>query len=174
MIEVKGRIKDVSRGMDGKHRLTLELDEFHPEWSLDGDLRVSLKKWRETRSGNANRLFWDCVGKIATAARTDSWSVYLEMLKRYGQFEVVAIPPDSLEAFKKVWREVEDLGVITIKGQQVRRVRCFYGSHTYDTEEFAALLDGTISEMKQMGLPTPAEEEVQRKLNAWQKSSGAH
>ena len=174
MIEVKGRIKDVSRGMDGKHRLTLELDEYHKEWELDGDLRVGLRKWRETRSGNANRLFWDCVGKIATAARTDSWSVYLEMLKRYGQFTYVCVKPSAVDAFKKMWREVEDLGEVDINGDTAVQLRCFYGSHTYDTEEFAALLDGTISEMKQMGLPTPAEEEVQRKLDAWQKSSGAH
>ena len=46
---------------------------------------------------------------------------------------------------------------------------CYFGSSTYDTKEFSVLLDGVISEMREIGLQPPPTEEMKRALETWQK-----
>ena len=38
-----------------------------------------------------------------------------------------------------------------------------------NTKEFSVLLDGVISEMKEMGIPTPAEKDLDRALKEMEK-----
>lgn len=140
----------------------------------DKPLNLDVKQFREGRSKDANALLWACLGEIAASLRTDKWSVYLQMLKRYGQYTYVCIPPQAVEMVKKQWREVEEVGEITINGREAVQLLCYYGSSTYDTKQFSILLDGVISEMKEMGLPTPTSEEMRRSLDEWEKKTKEH
>ena len=63
--------------------------------------------------------------------------------------------PKAVEAVKKQWREVEEVGRGTVNGVESVQLLCYFGSSTMDSKEFSVLLDGVISEMKEMGLPTP-------------------
>lgn len=172
-MEFKGTITNISRSLEGEYNLTIStksnissLQELKEE-TLD----VEVKKHREKRSLNANALFWSCLNKIASAMRTDNWSVYLLMLKRYGQYTYICVKPDAVEGVKKQWRECEELGEIDINGQKAVQLLCYYGSSTYNTQEFSVLLDGVISEMKELGLPTPEDEELERTLEQWENQS---
>lgn len=171
-MEFKGTIINISRSLEGEYNLTIStksnissLQELH-EKTLD----VEVKKHRDKRSLNANALLWSCINKIASAMRTDNWSVYLLMLKRYGQYTYICVKPDAVEGVKKQWRECEELGEIDINGQKAVQLLCYYGSSTYNTQEFSVLLDGVISEMKEMGLTTPEEEKLERALELWEKA----
>ncbi len=135
----------------------------------DKPLNLDIKQYREGRSKDANALLWACLGEIAAALRTDKWSVYLQMLKRYGQYTYVCVPPKAVEMTKKQWRECEEVGQININGREAVQMLCYFGSSTYDTKEFSILLDGVISEMKEMGLQTPTSEEMRRSLDEWKK-----
>ena len=42
---------------------------------------------------------------------------------------------------------------------------CYFGTSTYNSKELSVLLDGIISEMKEMGLETPSDRELQRIIN---------
>ena len=110
---------------------------------------------REKRSLSANGLLWACLGEMASALRSDKWDVYLQMLKRYGTFTHVVVHPKAVEAVKKQWREVEEVSRGVINGQEAVELLCYFGSSTMNSKEFSILLDGVISEMKEMGLPTP-------------------
>jgi hypothetical protein len=48
-------------------------------------LLVEFKQYREKRSYDANAYLWVLLQKIAEVVKSDKWSVYLLMLKRYGQ-----------------------------------------------------------------------------------------
>ena len=124
---------------------------------------------KEKRSVNANALLWKMLGEIATALRTDKWSVYLTMLKRYGTYTYICVKPKAVEAVKKQWRECEVIGDITINGDPAVQMLCYYGSSTMNTKEFSVLLDGVISEMKEMGLETPADRDLQRAIEQKRK-----
>ena len=138
----------------------------------DKPLNIEIKQFREGRSKDANALLWACIGEIAAALRTDKWSVYLLMLKRYGQYTYICVPPQAVDMVKRQWREVEEIGDIKINGRDAVQLLCYYGSSTYDTKQFSALLDGVISEMKEMGLQTPTSEEMRHCLEEWERKNG--
>lgn len=135
----------------------------------DKPLNIEIKQFREGRSKDANALLWACLGEIASALRTDKWEIYLMMLRRYGQYTYICVPPGAVEMIKKQWREVEEIGDIKVNGRDAVQLLCYYGSSTYDTQQFSVLLDGVISEMKEMGLKAPTSEEMRRTLDEWER-----
>lgn len=136
------------------------------EWLFgqDRDKLFDITEHREKRSRDANALLWACLGEIAGALRSDKWTVYLQMLKRYGKYTYICVKPKVVEAVKKQWRESEEIGRVNINGQEAVQMLCYFGSSTYDSKEFSILLDGVISEMKEMGLETPADRELKRAI----------
>lgn len=134
---------------------------------LDGDIVYDVVPHREKRSLNANGLLWACINEIANKIGHDKWSVYLNMLKSYGQYTYVLCKPHAVAKVKEVWRETEEIGEIDVDGQKAVQLLCYYGSSTYDTKEFSRLLDGVIQEMKNLGLQPPLSEQMQQALLAW-------
>jgi len=126
-------------------------------------------KYRQKRSLDANALLWVMLQSIATTLRADKWQIYLQMLKRYGKYTYICVKPSVVEAVKQQWRECEELGEVSINGQPAIQMLCYFGSSTYNTKEFSVLLDGVISEMKEMGLDTPTSEDMKRSLEQWER-----
>ena len=170
-MEVRAQLNDVSFDTNGKQRITFTLDHRVDVSGLTGDIRLKAVKWREKRSLNANGLLWKCLDKIAESLNTDKWPIYLMMLKRYGKFSYVLVKPEAVQAMQDSWRESEVIGDIDVNGDNAVQMLCYYGSHTYDTKEFSRLLSGVISEMKEMGIPTPEEEDMDRALKEWEKQT---
>ena len=132
-------------------------------------LSIEIKKYRKKRSLDANGMLWACLGEIANVLRADKWDIYLQMLKRYGKYTYICVKPAVVEAVKAQWRECEVLGEMEVNGQKAVQMLCYFGSSTYDTKEFSMLLDGVISEMREIGLQPPPTEEMKRALEQWQK-----
>ena len=130
----------------------------------DREKEFDVTPHREKRSRNANALLWACLGELASALKTDKWEVYLQMLKRYGQYTYICVRPMAVKAVKKQWRECEEIGHVNINGQDSVQMLCYFGSSTYNSKEFSILLDGVVSEMKEMGLETPADREMERAI----------
>ena len=124
------------------------------------DLDIIFDKHREKRGNQANALLWACLGEIAAALRTDAWSVYLYMLERYGRYTTVLVKAEAVEGLQRVWRETRVVG----EHDGMTEVLCYYGSSTYDSEEFSRLLDGVVGEMKELHLPPPPSREMQAAL----------
>lgn len=177
MMECSGKLCEVSKDwMSKRFRLTFEIEEDISS-SIDKltcceKLDISAKKHREKRSLNANGLLWKCIGDIADALRTDKWQVYLTMLKRYGKFTYIVVKEKAVDAVKAQWRECEVIGEITVNGQKAVQMLCYFGSSTLDSKEFSALLDGVISEMKEMGLETPMQSDLKRVIEEYEEQRG--
>lgn len=171
---MRGKLIDIDKDIfTNKFNVTLSVDDIgNLEELKEKDLDIDIHAHREKRSLSANALLWHCLGEIATALKTDKWSVYLLMLKRYGKYTYACIKPGAVDAFKKEWRECEEVGEVNINGQKSVQMLCYFGSSTYNTKEFSTLLDGVISEMKEMGIPTPIDKELERALELWQKNYG--
>lgn len=66
-----GKIRDLTTDRNGKSILTLEINErqaaevLYDELNLCEKCEISVKKWRDKRSNNANRYFWELTGKLA-------------------------------------------------------------------------------------------------------------
>ena len=178
-MESKGRLTDISKNWkSGKFRLTFEVDR-DVSGDLDamqGELKIKAVRWRMKRSLDANAYYWVLVGKIADALKTSTTEVHNEMLSRYGQPEIIddhlmtVILLDSID-----WKQIEYLHLKPTTSTRVlddgKLYRVYYvirGSHTYDSKEMSVLIDGIISEAKELGIETLPPDEIERMKQQWQ------
>lgn len=136
-------------------------------WLLDQpDGRLyDIELHREKRSLTANAYAWALIGKIADELRTDKDAVYLQMLERYGQSDVVTVREDV--PWQKIFRYAEQIGKGVVKGRAFTHVRVYRGSSEYDSKEMAVLIDGIIDEAKYLGIETLPPDEVARMKERW-------
>ena len=124
-----------------------------------------IKEHKEKRSLNANAYAWSLIGKIAEIIRTSKEETYLLMLRRYGQSEIVSVL-SSIDV-NGYFKYFEDIGQTQVKGKDVTHYRIYKGSSEYDTREMAVLIDGIVSEAKELGIETLPPAEVERLKEAW-------
>ena len=174
-MECTGKLINASKDWKtGQLHLTFSINEASTINEIDRikdceKLRIKAAKYKKKRSLDANALLWHCLGEISAALRTDKWEVYLQMLKRYGKYTYICVKQNVVDAVKQQWRECEVIGEMEINGQKAVQLLCYFGSSMYNTQEFSVLLDGVISEMKEMGLETPTSQEMRRALEQWEK-----
>jgi hypothetical protein len=172
MMETVGILKGAARDLvSGNWIISFETQTLPILGDLTGGnaLDITAKRHRAKRSKNANALLWECIGRMAKALCADKWDIYLQMLKRYGEFTYVCVKPGAVEMLKKQWRECEEIGPIMVNGTAAVQLLCYYGSSTYNTKQFSTLLDGVISEMREMGLDVPGDEHLKAALEQWEK-----
>jgi hypothetical protein len=143
----------------------LQLDEMKTVTDSGKMLDVEIKPHRERRSLDANAYLWVLVGKIAEVLKTDKDAVYLMMLKRYGQYTYVIVKPDAVERTMQAWRLMEEVGK-TKDGKGVQML-AYFGSSTYDSAEMARLIDGTVTEAKELGIETMTPQELAAIKERW-------
>ena len=178
-MEFTGRLVAVTKNWDDeKYQAIFTINErsaINEIAAIKDCEKLSIKavKYREKRSLDANALLWHCLGKIAKSMEepVDKWEIYLQMLRRYGKYTYICVKPNVVDAMKSHWRECEVVGNVTINGQDAVQLLCYFGSSTLNTKEFSVLLDGVISEMKEMGLQPPTTEDMRRALELWEKQS---
>lgn len=172
-METIAKIKDINRSLlDGKTTFTFETTSEYAAEELerlkDADLRVSVKKYRKKRSLSANAMFWWCIGQISKETGEDKWNIYLSMLRQYGKFTYLCVTPSAVESVKKMWRECEEWNSLTINGKPAVQLLCYFGSSSYNSAEMARLIDGTIQEMKDLGLDLPMTQDIKTALENWE------
>ncbi len=158
-----GASKDLTTG---EIRITFSIDGGLDE-SIDEIVRceklsITAKPYRKKRSLTANAFLWACIGDIAKSMYPpgDKWEIYLKLLRRYGKYTYIVLRPEAVDRMRAAWRESEVIGDIDVNGEKGVQLLCYYGSSTYDSKEMSVLLDGTVSEMKEMGLTPPPTEEM--------------
>ena len=140
-------------------------------------LSLEIKKYRRKRSLDANAYHWVLVGKLAKVLCMSNAEVHNMALRGYGQPEiyegkgVYMTIPDTDEARNKVDNAMDYHLSPTSQvregndGVMYRTYKLLRGSHTYNTEEMARLIDGMITVCKEAGIPdaeiaTPDEKRI--------------
>jgi hypothetical protein len=130
-------------------------------------LAVEIKQYRQKRSLDANAYLWVLLQKIAEAVNSSKDEVYLQMLERYGVFTHIVVKPHMVDKVRQEWRTVRELGEVTVNGKTGIQLQCFFGSSTYDAKEMSVLIDGVVSECKEMGIETMTPDELAGLKNEW-------
>lgn len=169
-----GKVKSIQKDfITDKPVVTVMLDDVSPvelqSLSSEERYQITIDKPKRRRSLDANGLLWACIGEIAVELRADKWEIYLQMLKRYGKYTYIVVKENVVDAVKRQWRECEVIGEIDIHGSKGIQMLCYFGSSTYDSKEFSVLLDGVISEMKEIGLQPPPSKEMRKALEKLEK-----
>lgn len=128
---------------------------------------AELKELRKKRSLDANAYAWLLMGKIADAVGTSKDEVYLQMLERYGVYTHLVVRPHVVERVKAEWRTVRELGSVRVNGQEGIQLQCYFGSSTYDTKEMSTLIDGIVSECRELDIETETPEKLALMCEEW-------
>ncbi len=170
-MKVKGKINNIVMSFEGYPILTLDIYDKNAilrEYDTLKDvelLDIEIKKYRNKRSLNANNYLWSLINEMANVLNSSKDEVYLQMLKRYGQSELVSI----LAAVKinGYFKYYEVAGETILNGKNFIHYRVFKGSSEYDTKEMSILIDGVVSECKELGIETMTPLELESLKNSW-------
>lgn len=144
-----------------------ELHELQKHIDKDKQLVMEIKTYRQQRSLNSNAYLWVMLGKLAEKLHTTKDELYLLMLERYGQFTHIVVKAEAVDRVMHEWRTVRNLGPIRINGVLGVQLQCYFGSSTYSTQEMAALIDGVVSECRDLGIETLPPQEIERMSAEW-------
>ena len=171
-MEFIGKIKDINKNL-----ITDEIDitfsttqNILPEYEKLKDvekLRIKAVRYRKKRSLDANAYFWVIIGKMAQVLRADKWDIYKLMIKRYGQYTYLVVKPDAVDGIKRQFRESEVVGDYEVNGQKGVQMLCYLGSSLYNSKEMAVLIDGVVSEAKELDIETLPPDEIKRMKEQW-------
>lgn len=173
MYELSGRIQGLAQDFASKRiTLTLSVNEdaaakmLYDELHEAEKLSIKIDRYREKRSLNANNYAWKLLTEMANVLRTSKEEVYLEMLKRYGQSEIISVL--SHIPIGEYVKYCEGVGESTLNGKLFKHYKVYKGSSEFDTREMSIFLDGVVSEANEMGIPTETPDELARLKSLWE------
>lgn len=141
------------------------LDLINWLYSQEKDKTFEVKEKKNKRSLNANAYLWVLCTEIANQVRLSKEEVYLNMLKHYGQSEIVSIVSNlNISGYFKYY---EVVGTSTLRDKEFKHIRLFKGSSEYDTKEMSILIDGIVHECTNLGIPTITGEELNKLKGSW-------
>jgi hypothetical protein len=135
-------------------------------------LEIDIHQQKKKRSLDANSYAWVLITKIADALRTSKEELYIEMLKRYGQREkeLISIIDDE-KALEMIHKALNNhctvVGDGTVNGKQFKHLAVLIGSSQYDTRQMAILIDGIVSEAKELNIETLTPVQLAELKSAW-------
>lgn len=131
-------------------------------------LSVSLKRYHEKRSLDANAYCWVLCSKIAEKVGSSKDEVYEQMLQDYGFFYeddngYIVVTVKSGVDMSRIgghWKFYKDNG----KFSSYLKIK---GSSEYDSAEMSRFIDGIIFEAKELGISTETPDEIERMKALW-------
>lgn len=123
------------------------------------------------RSLDANAYLWVLCQKIGKVIHNTKEIVYKKMVSRAGQFILVPVREDALDAFIRHWQAqgigwpawVED----DSKLPGYKRVMCCFGSSVYDSREMSMLLNEVVDSAKELGIETLPPHKLHEMAEKW-------
>lgn len=184
-MKLLAKIKDIGRTLSGSITITLESAHMDTAEALELSkldmLDVEMKKHRSKRSLDANAYYWKLASEAEDMLHVSKPYMHNQLLRRYGQIAIIdgqavyAVLPDTDEAQKSV----DEAQTYHLKptsqvkkgkgGIMYRTYMMLKGSSEYDTKEMSHLIDGLVSECKEMGIETLPPEELERMMAAYGK-----
>lgn len=168
----KGKI---TRQFTGDYEVTLivprqQENNMEPLNELLNDDKVktcTIEHRKKKRSLNANAYCWKLCTEIANVLRTSKDEVYFSMLKKYGQSSIVSVIDEAVPIFLKSIKYWEEFGHGITNGKNFTHIKVFVGSSEYDTREMAILIDGIVSDAKELKICTMTPAEIQALKEQW-------
>lgn len=122
------------------------------------DKKFEVKEYKEKRSKSQNAYMWGIIEKIADIQRLKKEEVYMQMLKDYGQSEIVSILSDVNP--KGLIKYYEKIGKGRANDKDFTHYKVYKGSSEYNSKEMSILIDGVIQEAKQHDIETLTPKQI--------------
>lgn len=172
MYELTGKVQGLAQDFGSRHiTLTLTVNEEAAAKNLFDELhdaeKLSIKvdRYREKRSLNANNYAWKLLTEMGNVLRAGKDEVYLEMLKRYGQSEIISVLAHI--PIGEYVKYCEEAGSSTLNGKLFKHYKVYKGSSEFDSREMSIFLDGIVSEAEELGIQTMTPNEIANLKSLW-------
>ena len=127
-------------------------------YEQDKEKKFVIKEFKEKRSLDQNAYAWKLITQIGNVLRKSKEEVYLQMLKDYGQSEIVStLSSISPSGYFKYY---EEFGIGTIKGKEFTHYKIYKGSSEFNSKEMSIFIDGIVQECKSVGIQTLDDLEI--------------
>ena len=124
----------------------------------DQEKIFEIKEKKKKRSLSQNAYAWELITQIGNILRKSKEEVYLEMLRDYGQNEIVSILSSiNPEGYFKYY---EEIGTGVVNDKEFTHYKIFKGSSEFDSKEMTIFIDGIINECKELGIETMTPEQI--------------
>ncbi len=151
MIEFTGKVVDIKRKI------------FHLDSNKVYDVKIT--EHRNKRSKNANSYMWELIGRIADVVGSSKEEIYFEELRKYGQS--LLIPVKKGEKPAGYFRYYEFECSRQINNKEADWYKVYKGSSEYNTKEMSVLIDGVISDCKDLEIPTLDDFQIEQLIKDW-------
>lgn len=131
----------------------------------EAEYTVSIKRRKKKRSLDANAYMWVLLKELAFKVENSPIELYKYYVRGFGQYYVIPVREDALEAFSKVWSShgiawfVDDIGPCR-RTQGYHNLKAYYGTSEYDTKSMSRLIDEVVLDCKAQGIETMSREEI--------------
>lgn len=189
-MDCRGKLKSVSKNwMTGSWEVTFEIQDDITS-AIDGikekALSITAKIYRKKRSLDANAYYWQLITKLSEAVGISKDRAHNIILGRYGQLEryddrlVYVVVPDTPEGAERAMEaatyhikptaEVQE----GADGTMFRTYKMVRGSSTYDTREMSILIEGLVSECRQVGIETMTPDQIAEMMQSHEQNRRRH
>lgn len=181
MISFKGELKDFVRTFDGGYILNfstrleeIPIEELNSLKIAKNGLKIDVCRYREQRSVNANAYFHLLVNKIAKKLKISDDECKVKMNLEYGTVatskngsQVVIKLPSDVD-ITEFYDYAKWIGEKKEKGLKLSYYVLYKQTHTLDTKEMSRLIDGVVSEAKELGIQTLTPNEIAEMKSLWE------
>ena len=168
------RLLDLSMGLNGRQRLTIELDsDYRSEFDQlhDAEVDVKITKHRIKRSLDANAYAWVLIDKIAAKRNMSKAEVYRNAIRDIGGVsDVICIQNKAVKTMKDIWTrngigwQVEEM---ESKIDGCTNLILYKGSSVYDSKQMSALIDSLVQDARSVGIETRPQSEIDSLLKEY-------
>lgn len=127
-------------------------------YNQDKNKKFAIKEYKEKRSLDQNAYAWKLITEIGNVLRKSKEEVYLEMLKDYGQSEIVSmlseINPNGYFKYYDV------IGTGIVNNKEFTHYKIFKGSSEFDKHEMSIFIDGIVHECDNLNIPHLTREDI--------------
>ena len=177
-METRAKITQITQAFPSRKTvITIEVDSSPAsvEELVGKDLTIDLKQYRRKRSLDANAYYWQLCSRIAKKRGISKTEEHNRLLAEYGTESMVDGALEwSVKAKTFDWTKAEETHyrpsgyfVTTKDGTRLPIFWVIRGTHTYNSEEMAQLINGTVDEAKEHGIETMTPDEISRMTAAW-------
>lgn len=140
----------------------------------DDELKIKVARKKDSRSLDSNSYFHVLARKLSQVLGISETACKNHLISSYGQVEMfddeaVIYKTNAPEEYM-IEREEVHSKLVQIKEEKGRMIyfyRIYRGSHTYNTEEMAKLINGTVEECKAQGIETATPDELAHMEQLW-------
>lgn len=179
MIDLTGQLLEVCKDFKTrKFVISIAINEGVDEIAplKDEELVVKVARKKDRRSLDSNSYFHILARKLSQKLGISETACKNHLIASYGQAEcfddeAIIYKTNAPEDYMMEREEIHSklVKIAEENGKMIYFYRIYRGSHTYNTEEMAHLIDGTVQECKAQGIETATPDEIAHMAELWGK-----